>query len=118
MRLGYIAAAVFLVVVMGLIFGTVQNESLVTDALEEHLEAIGDVRLAIVDFGWTTPVELVQAGPKYFTSLFTIVWQVFNTPFTEGNWALVPYTFITPFIIPIVLMMIIIIIGILQSQRS
>ena len=117
MRLGFIAGIIFLVIMMGLIFGSIQNESLINEDVEKNLEAISDVRLAIVDFGWTTPIELVQAGYMYFSSFFSIVWQAFNTPFTEGGWALVTYILISPIVIPIVMMLIILIIGILQSQR-
>lgn len=118
MRTGLIAGVVFLVVVMGIIFGVVQNESLINSEVEQNLEAIQDVQLAIVDFGWTTPIELVQAGYEYFSSFFTIVWQVFNTPFDEGAWVLIPYILLSPYVIPLVLMFIILIIGILQSQRA
>lgn len=118
MHTGLIAGVVFLVVMMGLIFGVVQGSSLINASVEQNLEAIQDVQLAIVDFGWTTPVELVKAGVTYFSSLFTVVWQVFNTPFETGYWALIPYVMLSPYIIPIVLMLIMLVIGILQSQRS
>ena len=118
MRLGIIAGVVFLVIMMGLIFGVVQNESLINAEVERNLESVQDIQLAIEDFGWTSPIELVKAGSTYFTSLFTIVWQVFDTPFTEGTWALIPYIFLSPFIIPIVLMLIMLFIAILRSNQT
>ncbi len=100
----------------GIIFGVGQNESLINSEVETNLESIQDIQLAIEDFGWTSPIELVKAGTTYFTSFFTILWQVFNNPFTEGGWALIPYIFLSPYVIPIVLMLILLIIGILRSS--
>ncbi len=118
MRLGVIAGVVFLVIMMGLIFGVVQNESLLNQDVEKNLESIQDVQLAIEDFGWTTPIELVKAGGTYFTSLFLIMWQAFDTPFVEDGWVLIPYVLISPYIIPIVLMLIMAIIAILRTNIS
>ena len=62
-------------------------------------------------------MEIVKAGGTYFSSFFAIAWQAFDTPFTEGTWALIPYIFLTPYMIPVVLMLIILFIGVLRSNQ-
>lgn len=116
MRLGYIVGIVFFVVMCGILFGVVQNESLITDALESNMESLMMVQKAVEDIGWGSVFTAPQAIFGYFNSLFQVVWQALNTPFEEGMWVLVNYVTLVPFVAAIVLGLILAVIAIVRKS--
>lgn len=115
MRIGLIAAIIFMVTVLGVMYGVVQNQSMVTEEVKEHLDATSDLQVEVQDIGWGSVLTLPVQTFNYFKSLMKVVWQVFNNPFTEGGWTMVSYILLSPLIAVVVLGLVMMVIAIVQK---
>ena len=117
MRLGTIAALVFIVLGLGLLYGSVTNEPLIDAKVEKSLESMMVYDQVSEEGAWGNILKLPSMAATYFTSFITIAWHAFDNPlFTTGSWALVPYFTISPFVIVLFFGLIVLFVGILQKQ--
>lgn len=122
MRLGVIAAIVFMVLSFGLLFGSIENRPLIDPAVQENMETMMTVNKVTQQgsFGVGSVVTLVSAVGGYFDSLVQIAWTAFNNPLVQagGYWAIIPYFGISPLMIVLFFGLIILLIGILSKSFS
>ncbi len=126
MRLGIIAAIVFITLSLGVLYGTVSNQNMLLVAsgvgtegtlIDEDLEAMMDATKVIQEGDWGNYITLLAAPFVYFDSVVSIAWKAFAySPFTsdiaEGTgWAMVPYFTVTPLVIVLFFGLIILLIG-------
>lgn len=120
MRLGVIAAIVFMLLATGLLYSSVTDESLVTSRTEaamEEMMAAKDISEE-GDFGVGNYLKLVGSTFDYFGAMIEdTVYQLFNNPlWVADGWTLVPYYTFSPIVIVFILGLIILLIGILQKS--
>lgn len=117
MRLGMIAAIVFIVLGLGLLYGSVTNEPLINTDVEEAMESSMSATKVVQEGDWGNFLTLLAAPFAYFDSLVSIAWTAFNNPlFTTGGWTIVPYFSISPIMMVFFFGLIILLIGIIQKQ--
>ena len=119
MRLGVIAALIFIVLSLGIFYGAVTNQSLVDEDLERSMESMMTATKVVQegDFGVDNFLTLLSAPFIYFDSLVSIAWNAFDNPlFTTGGWTIVPYFSISPFMMVLFFGLIILLIGVIQKQ--
>lgn len=120
MRLGMIAALIFIVLATGVLYSSVTNQSVIAASVEQSTETMISATKVVQegDFGPDNFLTLLAAPFAYFDSLVDIAWSAFNNPlFTaETGWAIVPYFTITPFEMVLFLGLILLLIGIAQKQ--
>ena len=117
MRLGLIAAVVFIVLSMGLLIGAAENEPLIDAEMQEAMETMMGPTKVTEESAWGNFITLVSAPFRYFDSLMHIAHKAFNTSIWDtGQWALVPYFLLSPIIIVLVLGLIMLLIGILRKS--
>jgi len=123
MKLGIIAAVLFIVVGWALLLGTVEGtltgdgpgEALITEEMETHMERLNTLQASIEDVGIDSVIEIPMAVAGYFSSLVGLGWQMFNTPiWNEGYWILLKYLIVVPFFAVVVLGLVIVFAGILR----
>lgn len=117
MRLGVVAALIFMVLGLGVLYGSVTNEPLIDSEVEESMETMMSASKVVEEGDWGNWLTLVAAPFTYFDSLVSMAWKAFDNPlFTTGGWAIVPYFTISPFVIVLFFGLIILLIGIMQKQ--
>ncbi|KKM76562.1 hypothetical protein LCGC14_1378910 [marine sediment metagenome] len=117
MRLGVIAAVVFMVLSFGLLYGSVENRSLIDEDVQESLNTMQSATKVIEEGDWGNYITLLAAPFVYFDSIVTIAWKAFNNPLWDtGNWILVPYFTTSPLIIVLFFGLIILLVGILRKS--
>ena len=119
MRLGVIAAMVFMVLCFGLLFGSIENRPLIDPTVQENMEIMMSVNKVTQQgsFGVGSVVTLVSAVGGYFDSLVQMAWAAFDNPLVQagGYWAIIPYFGISPLMIVLFFGLIILLIGILSK---
>lgn len=128
MRLGVIAAVVFIVLCFSILYGTIDNESLMAreggadTTVQEDLNAMMDATKVVQESDWGNYMTLLAAPFVYFDSLVSMAWKSFaSNPFasevTVGTpWTLIPYFTVSPLIVVLFFGLIILLIGILQKS--
>ncbi len=117
MRLGTIAALIFIVMCLGLLYGSVTNQSLVDTEVEQSMERMMSATKVVEEGDWGNFLTLLAAPFYYFDSMVSLAWKAFNNPlFTTGGWAIVPYFTVSPFVIVLFFGLIILLIGVIQKQ--
>lgn len=107
----------FVVLSLGLLFGSVTNEPLVDTETEENLESMMSATKVVQEGDWGNWLTLVAAPFTYFDAVVGMAWKAFNNPlFTAGGWAIVPYFTVTPLVIVLFFGLIVLLIGILQKN--
>ena len=123
MRLGMIAALIFIVLSFGVLFSVVTNESLINTEVEKAMKTMQSATKVIQEgeLGPDQFLTLLAAPFLYFDSLITIAWAAFNNPVYTGDigspgWTIVPYFTVSPFMMVLFLGFIILLIGVIQKQ--
>ena len=120
MRLGMIAALIFIVLSLGIFYSAYTGDSSVDANTETALEELQAARLVAQegDFGAGSYVTVVAAQLGYFSALIEgLAYQAYNNPIWDsGGWTIVPYFTISPFVAVIVFGLIILLIGLIQKQ--
>ena len=119
MRLGVIAAIVFIVLGFGMLFGGIENKPLIDSVTQDRLDTMMSANKVVQEgnFGVDSFVTLVSAPFTYFDSLVGIAWSAFDNPLfaAGGGWAIIPYFTITPIQIVLFFGLLILLIGILSK---
>jgi len=120
MRIGVIAAIVFMLLSCGILYGSVTNEALVNSRTESAMEQMMSAKDISQegDFGAGNYVKLVGATFSYFDAMVEdTAYQLFNNPlWTEGGWTIVPYYTFSPIVIVFIFGMILLFAAIIQKQ--
>jgi len=117
MRLGLVAAVVFMVLGMGLLYGAAENRPLIDSDVEQSMEVMQSATKVTQESGWGGFITLLAAPFRYFDSIVTMAWKTFdNSLWDSGQWVLVPYIFVSPVIIVLFLGFIMLLIGIFQKN--
>jgi len=119
MRLGVIAALVFIVLGFGLMFGSMGNRPLIDSSVQDSMNTMMNANKVLQQgsFGVDSAITLMSAPIDYFDAVVGMAWTAFNNPLFEagGYWALIPYFGVAPLEIVLFFGLIILLIGIFSK---
>lgn len=118
MRLGVVAALIFMVLGLGLLYGSYEGSSMIDSDMQHDLNNMQSAAKVVEegDLGAGDYLTLLAAPFTYFDSFVSMAWRAYNNPLWDsGAWTLVPYFTISPFIITLFFGLIILLIGILNK---
>ncbi len=120
MRLGVIAALVFIVLSLGIWYSAVTNVALIDADTEAAMEQMSSAYVIAQEgeFGAGNFITMVGSTFGYFGALIEdLTYQMFNNPlWVSGGWTLVPYFTLSPFVIVLIFGLILLMLGMLQKQ--
>lgn len=119
MRLGMLAALIFIVLALGFWFSSATNNSGISPNIQADMNTMMSATKVTQQSSWSNFITMVAAPFKYFDSIVDIAWSAFNTPiFNTGEWSIVPFFAISPFEIVLFFGLIILLLYLLRLSLS
>ena len=119
MRLGVVAAIVFIVLGFGILFGSMENRPLIDSTTQARLDVLMNAEKVSQEggFGVDSIVTLVKAPFLYFDAMIGTARAAFDNPlFTAGGgWSIIPYFTVSPIMIVLIFGLVILLLGVLSK---
>lgn len=116
MRLGLVAALLFIVMSMSLLVGVAENRNIVDEDLKDDMNTLMNPLGPVFDTGWDRPLAFLSAPVEYFGAVIDIARRGFDVGIWQsGYWTLIPYFVLAPIVIVVIMGMILMMIALTQK---